>query len=194
MGFKTRIALTFVIFIAIIMLCVGSIYIGYTKGKDKGYYSGQQAGTESSYNLGFNEGKEEGYQTGYDAGYESGMKDSGGGFDLRNPTYEEMKEFLASDITDSNTFIEDEYVCTDYSAEVKNNAIAQGIRCAFVYISYPAAAHSIIAFETQDKGLKFIEPQSDEEVDLIANQSYSQVNNFNQPEIDDTIERFVVIW
>jgi hypothetical protein len=194
MGFKTRLALTSVIFIAIIMLCVGSVYIGYTQGQDKGYDTGQQAGQEASYNQGYNEGKEEGYQSGYDAGYESGTRESSGGYDLRNPTYEEMKEFLARDTTDSNNFMEDEYVCTDYSAEVKNNALAQGISCAFVYISYPKAAHSIVAFETQDRGLKFIEPQSDEEVSLIVNKSYSQINNFTRPEVDDTIERFVVIW
>ena len=194
MGFKTRLALTFVIFIAIIMLCAGSVYLGYTQGKDKGYYTGQKAGQESSYKLGYNEGKDEGYQSGYDAGYESGIRESGGGYDLRNPTYQEMKEFLASDTTDSIIFVDDEYVCTDYSAEVKNNATAQGIRCAFIYISYPEAAHSIVAFETQDKGLKFIEPQSDEEVSLIVNESYSQINNFNQPEVDDTVERFVIIW
>jgi len=194
MGFKTRLALTFVIFIAIIMLCVSSVYIGYTEGQDKGYDTGQQTGQEASYNQGYNEGKEEGYQSGYDAGYESGMRESSGGYDLRNPTHQEMKEFLARDTTDFNKFIEDEYVCTDYSAEVKNNATARGIRCAFVYISYPEAAHSIVAFETQDRGLKFIEPQSDEEISLIVNKSYSQINNFTRPEVDDTIERFIIIW
>jgi len=194
MGSKTRLALTFIVFIAIVILCVGSVYAGYTRGKDKGYYNGQKAGQESSFNMGYNEGKEEGYQSGYDAGYESGMRESEGGYDLRNPTYQEMKEFLAHDTTDSIKFVEDEYVCTDYSADVKNNATAQGIRCAFVYISYPEAAHSIVAFETQDKGLKFIEPQSDEEVSLIVNESYSQLNNFNRPDIDDTVDRFVMIW
>ena len=194
MDYGQRLTTILFILVAIVMLCGGAAYIGYAYGQDKGYYSGHQAGQKASYEEGLDKGKQEGYQVGYNTGYESGLRESSGGYDLRNPTYKEMKEFLAQDTTDSKTFVEDKYVCTDFSAEVNNKAEAQGIRCAIVYIIYPKAGHTIVAFETRDKGLKFIEPQFDDEVSLIAGKSYSQINGYaSQPE-DDTIKRFLIIW
>lgn len=195
MDYTQRVATIFSIIVIIITLCSGSALISYIYGQDKGYHAGYEAGQEGSYSQGYSRGKEEGYQAGYEAGYESGLEEAGSGYNLRNPTYQEMKEFLAQDTTDSKTYIKDEYLCSDFSAEVNNNADAQGIRCAIVDIFYPDGyGHTIIAFETTNKGLKFIEPQFDHEVSLIIGKSYSQINNYTPPPRDDTIERFLIIW
>ena len=138
-GWKRGFATLF-IFIAIVLLCGATGYVGSNYGRNIGYSEGfsegTQAGNKTSYDQGHKDGQEEGYQAGYNSGYEIGLREIGEGFELHNPTYQEMKEFLAQDKTDSNEFIEDSYVCTDFSAAVNNNAEARGIRCAIVYMIF----------------------------------------------------------
>ncbi len=117
------------------------------------------------------------------------------GYTLQNPTYQEMKTFLAQDPTNTNTYVEDKYVCVDFAAAVNNNAEAKGIRCAVVDIFYPDGyGHTIVAFDTTDRGLIYIEPQFDQEVKLVVGRSYSQLNNFTAAPRDDTIKRYLVVW
>jgi hypothetical protein len=188
MDYSQKIATALGIILAIIMLCGGSGFLGYIHG----YQTGNEAH--------FSQEKDESYQAGYKAGYDAGYKPSleqntHNGYTLHNPTYREMKAFLARDISNAKTYIKDEYVCTDFAAAVNNNAEADGIRCAIVDIFYPEGyGHTIVAFETTDKGLIFIEPQFDHEVSLLIGKSYSQVNNFTPAPRDDTIKRFVIIW
>ncbi|MBC8273839.1 MAG: hypothetical protein H8E40_02565 [Chloroflexi bacterium] len=183
-----KVATALGVFLAIVMLCGGSGFLGYIHG--------YQRGNESSYNEAYNQGKDEGYQAGYEAGYKpSPEQETSSGYALHNPTYQEMKTFLAQDTTDSKTYTEDEYVCVDFAAALNNNADAKGIRCAIVDIFHPGGyGHTIAAFETTDSGLIFIEPQFDREVNLVIGNSYSQTNNFTPAPRDDTINRLVVIW
>ncbi len=188
MDCSQKIAIGLGIFLALIMLCGGAGFLGYIHG--------YQSGNEASYS----QGKEEGYQAGYRAGYEAGYKPEPEpkrptGYTLKNPSYQEMKEFLAQDLTNTKKYIQDEYVCVDFAAEVNNNAEALGFRCAIVDIFYPEGyGHTIVAFETTDRGLVFIEPQFDLEVKLVIGKSYSRINNFTPPPRDDTIKRFLIIW
>ena len=181
MGNRYRIADIFLILTTIIVLCSLTAYVSYKKGQHQGYKAGQSA----SYS--------QGYQEGYTTGYESGFEEVHG-YTLKDPTYEEMKEFLARDTTDSLEFDEDEFTCTDFSAAVNNNAEAAGLRCAVVYINYPEVGHTIVAFETSDRGIKYIEPQYDDEVILQEGKSYSKINKYTPPPEDDTIERYIIIW
>jgi hypothetical protein len=183
-----KVATALGIFLAIVMLCGGAGFLGYIHGYQKG--------NETSYMEGYNQGKDEGYQAGYEAGYQPAPEQKPPSeYALHNPTYQEMKTFLAQDTTDSNTYREEEYVCVDFAAALNNNADAKGIRCAIVDIFHPGGyGHTIIAFETTDRGLIFIEPQFDREVKLTIGTSYSQTNKFTPPPRDDTINRFVVIW
>ena len=190
----SRLTTIFGILVSIILLCSGSAYIGYTYGHNEGYYAGSQAGQSEYYEQERDGVDESSYQTGYNKGYESGLREAGSGYNLRNPTYQEMQEFLAHDTADSKSYVADKHICTDFSAEVNNNAEAKGIRCAVVYILYPEGGHTIVAFETIDKGLIFIEPQFDDEVKLTLGKSYSESNNYTPQSIDDTIQRFLITW
>lgn len=196
MDYGQRLLTIVFILLALITLCGSLGFLSYAYGQDKGYEVGYQAGREASYNQAYTEGNNKGYQTGYEIGYQSGLKEADGSrYNLRNPSYKEMNDFLSQDTTDSNAYIKDEYVCSDFSAEVNNNAEAKGIRCAIVTISYPEGyGHTVVAFETADKGLIFIEPQYDDEVSLILNRSYSQLNGYTSPPKSDIIQRFRVIW
>jgi len=120
---------------------------------------------------------------------------TGHGYTITDPTYRQMKNFLSSDRTDSRQYTKDEYECRHLAQDVCNNAEAEGIRCAYVSISFPSSGHAIIAFHTIDRGLIYIEPQTDDEMRISEGNHYWQCGgNWAQPDYNDTIEEILVIW
>lgn len=187
---STRWFVVTIIIISILILCAGTGYLGYS------FHRYELKIDEENYNFiqGKSEGEKIGYSRGYSEGYKIGLKEAQG-YSLRDPTYQEMKEFLAHDTTDKFAYDKEKYVCTDFTAEVNNNAEKLGLRCATVYIIYPETGHSIIAFNTVDRGLIFIEPQFDKEVSLVIGKSYSEINGFIKPQdFNDTIVRYLIMW
>jgi len=196
------------------VICLGSFVlynaayaIGDAAGYDKGYSAGQEVGYSSGKQDGYDLGKEEGYNTGYTSGKTDGYDDGyaqgkqaglGHGYTLRDPTYKEAVLFIEQDKTDENKYVEGTYgvyVCSHFAGDVCNNAEEKGLRCAFVELRYPdGTGHSIIAFDTIDRGLLYFEPQFDDEVKVIINQSYSRLNNYQGPPVNDTIMDILVIW
>ncbi len=174
---------------------------GYSAGEKAGYSSGKQQGYDEGYVSGKQDGYDEGYNSGKADGYEEGIQAGlGHGYTLRDPTYREATKFLRRDVTDSNKFIEDSYVCSHFTRDVCNSAEAEGLRCAFVSIRYPDGGHSIIAFETIDEGLVYFDPQTDEKVKPIIGKRYYQCIEpkpgyyYEKPSFDDTIKDILVIW
>ncbi len=183
---------------------------GQEKGYQTGYVAGQEVGNTTGYNIGnttgynignttgYNKGKEEGYATGYKAGVATA---GGNPLKLHNPTYAEVKDFLAQDKTDQVPYNELTYVCTHYARDVINHAIDKGIRTAYVEIRHPGMGHSIVAFDTTDKGIVYFEPQYDSEVRPVLGKRLWQCmlpkddgTAFTAPGYDDTINDVVVIW
>jgi len=121
---------------------------------------------------------------------------------LKDPTYKELKSFIAADKTDANQYIVNVYVCHDFAADVKANAASQKkFRCAYVYMDFNDSAHAIVAFNTTDKGIIYIEPQSDEEVNLQVGWHYwtqcvipKAGTYYNASNYDDTVQSFNDIW
>jgi len=111
-----------------------------------------------------------------------------------------MMNFIKQDKTDRMQYVEDEYVCQDFAAEVCNNAEEKGIRCAYIIINYPDGGHAIVAFDTIDRGLIYVEPQHDELVKPVIGEHYYQCVTpmsgyyYEEPDYDDTIEKILVIW
>ncbi len=164
---------------------------GYAEGEADGYNLGEAAGYISGKQEGYAEGEVAGYEEGYDEGVEAGL---GHGYALRDPTYKEAVTFLRKDRTDRNRYVDDSYVCSHFSRDVGNNAEEEGWRCAFVELRLSEGGHAIIAFNTIDKGLLFFEPQFDNEVSVIVGKSYSRLNDYQEPDYDDTIRDILVIW
>jgi len=82
--------------------------------------------------------------------------------EIHDPTFAEMEIFLHNDKTDENSYINGKYMCKEFSTDLINNAIKQKIRCAFVVIDKVGEIdHAIVAFNTTDQGLIYIEPMSD---------------------------------
>ena len=121
-------------------------------------------------------------------------------FRLHNPTFEEAISFLEEDKTDSNEYIEGEYVCSHFAGDVNNNAESQGVRCALVDVRFPGSGHAIIAFDTTDKGLVYFDSITDERVRPAIGEEYWQCieprpgYHYEKPSFDDTIMDIVVIW
>lgn len=184
---------------------------GYSVGHEAGYSSGEQdgyaIGKTDGYNVGavagYDLGKQDGYVSGKGDGYEEGYSDGeeavlSSGHTLRDPTYDQAITFLRQDKTDENAYVPT-YVCKHFAMDVNNNARASGYRCAFVIIAEEGNDHTIIAFDTTDKGLVYFEPQSDDIVrPVIGKRFYQCVESssgyYLPPYYDDTITEVLVIW
>lgn len=157
----------------------------YSEGYDAGLASGKSAG----YSDGYSKGTTDGFNTGYSQGYVNGSKDGAGtGYNIRDPTYSEMLNFIASDQTDKNTYDEYTYYCYHFCNDVLTNAFSQGLKGGFVYIEFTEGAHAAVCFDTVDKGLVFVEPQSDELVNVAVGLNYEWVAEPNE------IISFAIIW
>jgi len=175
-----------------LILIFGAGFGGYAFGEIGGYNRGYDLGYEGGYS----EGEESGYGQGYIEGYEDGLRgEVGSGYTvLKDPTYDELMRFLGEDKTDENQYKEGVYTCSNFASDLNNNAEENGLRAAYVYIEYSGAAHALAAFETVDRGLVFIEPQYDDEVVVSMGISFSQANGYLEPDYDDTITRFTIVW
>jgi hypothetical protein len=80
---------------------------------------------------------------------------------LKNPTFQEMKDFILNDTTSRKQFVIYQYECRHFATELDNSAEDKGLRCAFVLLCYDEGQHAVVAFDTADRGLVFIEPQTD---------------------------------
>jgi hypothetical protein len=91
---------------------------------------------------------------------------------LKRPTYQQMKDFLANDLVSENEYVSGVYECRHFATEVDNNAKAAGWQCGFALLCYAKGQHAIIAFNTSDMGLIFIEPQTDGIIDVAVGGIY----------------------
>ena len=185
---------------------------GLVDGHKRGYQHGYSAGRTESHRRGYDDGYaygmtagqkrgyDEGYQDGIESGHSCGLTTH---VDLHEPSYAEVIAFLGRDRTDLKPYIIGQYVCTNFSADVCNNAEAEGIRSALVFLEYAeedAPGHAIIVFQTTDRGLVFIEPQSDNMANPVVGQRWylcivpSPGYFYLPPSYDDTIVDIRVIW
>ena len=85
-------------------------------------------------------------------------------YNVDNPTYAAFKAFYQSDKTNNRTYNDTTYNCQNFAKDFKANASIQGIRCAFIILTYNSTnGHCMNAVATKDLGTVYIEPQSDTE-------------------------------
>ena len=177
---------------------------GYDAGEQSGYDDGYTLGKDTGYTEGFSEGQIDGRENGYEYGYTQGITDSlGHGYTLRDPTYAEAVAFMNQDSTSDKEYDPSDYgiyVCSHYARDTNYGAEIAGYRCAFVELRYSDSGHTIIAFDTIDKGLVFFEPQSDELVEPIIGKRYYECvisepgRYYPEPSFDDTIRDILLVW
>jgi len=187
-----------VVFDLLIYITVMNASVGKTihAAYEDSYREGYAQTYDSAYQLAFNGAYEEGYEKGHQIGLgtEAGEKVATR-VELHNPTYDEVREFLARDMTDSNPYIKGVYMCADFAADVNNNAEFQGIRTAYVIIHARAWSHAVVAFETTDKGLVSVEPISDAIVGVVVGRPYRWTAGGDISTLtDDIVVELEFIW
>jgi peroxiredoxin len=82
----------------------------------------------------------------------------------RNPSWQELLDFLRSDNTDEIEYDKSAFVCGDFAERLHNNAEKAGWRAAYVCLmlgpslEYPSGSlHALNAFEVADLGIVFVD-------------------------------------
>ena len=114
--------------------------------------------------------------------------------EVSNPMLLGVKMFLADLIHKVNMpYDYDEHNCAHFAEEIRDAATERGIRCGYVIISFRNSeiGHAIVAFET-DYGLKFFEPQSGDEEDVVVGRCYLARAEGTQE--DNVISKIEITW
>ena len=116
--------------------------------------------------------KEDAYAKGHADGREEGLKQ----YDLllKKPSYDEVMAFIKEDGTDQLMVAN----CLTRAERLNNEAINHGIWCYVILFNYYTGSrygfHAIVAFDTKDKGLVYIEPATDDVVKCNIGVEYSE--------------------
>jgi len=128
---------------------------------------------------------------------------SGNKYQLHDPTYREVANFIASDTTNEIPYDNETFDCEDYSQLINNNAESRGMRCAYVVLYFydTNAGHAIIGFDTVDRGMVYVEPQSDERVENleVGNDYWTDCivpkdGYYYEDAPNDTIKEILIFW
>ena len=80
---------------------------------------------------------------------------------LSTPTYAELITFLNKNDVNKAHYVPGEYVCWNYACDLLEDATEAGIGMVYIQLIFPESSHAIVATLTSDRGVLFIEPQSD---------------------------------
>ena len=160
------------------------LVVGEEIGIDSGYETGYGDGSQDGYLEGYSKGYSQGNTTGIEVGFETGFKEGlekgalgdyeGWGTFVRNPTHDEVLEFIGEDETDEMEYVVGEFECLDFCMMFKNNAFERGYISYMVWIDFEGQTfgHTIIGFNTTDLGMVYLDPQLDYFVDLGVGVDY----------------------
>lgn len=113
---------------------------------------------------------------------------------LRDPGYQEAVGFVASDGTDQRPY-DRSSACVAFAKEFRSNANKAGLKCAYVVVYFPEGySHALNGFNTTDRGLVFVEPQSDEVFSLVVGEPYWNRARYMAPEYNDTVLSYLLEW
>jgi hypothetical protein len=113
---------------------------------------------------------------------------------LKNPTYSEVRQFVASDKTCRHPYVEGSYTCANFAGDFRHNALNAGYECGYVFVYFPnAQSHALNCFNTTDEGLVFVEPQMDRLVNVTVGEPY-RCGNLTLSVQNDTVLWYSVDW
>jgi len=112
---------------------------------------------------------------------------------LRRPSEQELRTFLASDLTDSQPFVIGRYVCMNYASDLKRNAALAGWNISVVIVNYNSSrgvyGHVLNGAYLSDGRWVWIEPQKD----LIAWSLETHLKDFLKVAYVKVID-LAVVW
>lgn len=114
----------------------------------------------------------------------------------KNPTYQEVIDFLEVDQTDKNEPIAQLYTTLHSSRDLYENAQKAGMRAGLVtlILGPQSTILNFCAFETTDKGIIYILVESDQIVRIEKGEKFYEANNWDNPPVEDTVIDFVTVW
>ncbi len=76
-----------------------------------------------------------------------------------DPTYRELLDFLSTDDTVQNKYVNPDFTCADFAIELQNHAESQGIQCGYTGLNFEGKTngHAIDVFDTIDDGLVYVD-------------------------------------
>jgi len=82
----------------------------------------------------------------------------------RNVTWKQLMAFVANDPTNLHPYIPGKYECVNFALDLTANAHKQNINAWITTVDFGSTeiGHAFVAFPTTDKGIIYIEPQTDE--------------------------------
>jgi hypothetical protein len=94
------------------------------------------------------------------------------------PTFKEVKDILKN-YEDNENYDDDYYNCVDYSQSLIKEFKENRIYSCMVNLYFKDGGHALVAVETSDKGVIYIEPQGEEIIyNLNEGQDYCEIVNW----------------
>jgi Skp family chaperone for outer membrane proteins len=87
------------------------------------------------------------------------------------PTYSDVLSFIEEDDTDKQKYVSENYtfICTDFTNRFINNFLKKGFFSCEAIIYLPEnSSHSLVAINTTDRGVIFVEPQADKVITSLS--------------------------
>lgn len=125
----------------------------------------------------------------------------------RNPSYEELVDFLNHDNTETLPYRPGEFVCADFAQVLHNRAEKYGIRAGWVALDFTEGeGHACNVFQTIDKGLVFVDctnsPTNDEYIGYDATVEVRVNREYRPKEINDEcyyrsmgiVKKYKIFW
>jgi hypothetical protein len=99
---------------------------------------------------------------------------------IKTPTLQILKDFIKEDDTDKMKYIEGKFECADFSYRFMMNFLRKGYFSCVSYIAFKDLAHAIVAVNTTDYGIVYVEPQKDIIIyDLKVGDDYCEKVDWN---------------
>ena len=107
----------------------------------------------------------------------------------RDPTYSEVLNFLKTDDTVDNKYVNPTFTCADFATELQNHAESQGLNCGYSSLKFLGkdSGHAVNVFDTVDMGPVYVDTTDNKPIiteDLQPGETYynlgviSQVTNY----------------
>jgi predicted RNase H-like nuclease (RuvC/YqgF family) len=112
-------------------------------------------------------------------------------YQLRRPTMDELRAFLAEDDTNEHRYDEEDYPCTYYARDLRLRAAQHGYNLCFIVVNYRMMwrgeyGHALNGAYLSDGTFIYIEPQNDkiyrelmEDLKEMADTPYIEIINYS---------------
>ncbi len=83
-----------------------------------------------------------------------------------NPSYTELLNFLSTDDTVNNKYVNPTFTCADFATELQNHAEAHGLKCGYTSLKFygQSDGHAVDVFDTTDRGPVYVDTTGGQDI------------------------------